>query len=179
MEVTAIYPGTFDPVTKGHLDLMCRASKLFAHVIIGVAANPKKQPLFTLAERVAMIGHELEQHGLAGRVTVQGFESLLIEFARSQHAHVLIRGMRAVADFEFEFQLASMNRALAPEIESLFLMPGESYAFISSTLVKEVAMLGGDVSRFVTPHVLGQLQAKIAGLRPQGVGTGKAGELPS
>lgn len=161
MEITAVYPGTFDPITKGHFDLMRRASKLFHKVIVGVASNPKKKPLFSLEERVTMIQQELVEQQIQG-VTVIGFESLLIDFAREQKASVLIRGMRAVADFEFEFQLASMNRALAPDVESVFLMPGESFSFVSSTLVKEVGKLGGDISRFVSPQVNGALQRKIA-----------------
>ena len=134
MEITAVYPGTFDPITKGHLDLIKRARNLCAHVVVGVASNPKKKPLFSLEERVAMIQQELLEQGLTD-VRVAGFEGLLVDFARKQNAKVLIRGMRAVSDFEFEFQLASMNRSLAPEVESVFLMPGESFAFISSTLV--------------------------------------------
>ncbi|HRJ51235.1 MAG TPA: pantetheine-phosphate adenylyltransferase [Candidatus Thiothrix moscowensis] len=167
MEITAVYPGTFDPVTKGHLDLMRRASKLCAHVVVGVASNPKKKPLFSLEERVAMIRQELAAEGLAERVVVKGFEGLLVDFAREQNAKVLIRGMRAVSDFEFEFQLASMNRSLDPEVESVFLMPGESFSFISSTLVKEVAILKGDVSRFIAPHVLAALQGKISEIRQE------------
>lgn len=168
MELTAVYPGTFDPITKGHLDLIRRASKLFHKVVVGVASNPKKKPMFSLQERVAMIQQEIEEQGIdTRRVSVIGFESLLVNFAREQGATVLIRGMRAVADFEFEFQLASMNRTLAPEVESVFLMPGESYSFISSTLVKEVAILDGDVSRFVAPHVLEVLQQKIQQARSE------------
>lgn len=167
MEIAAVYPGTFDPVTKGHLDLMRRASKLCDRVVVGVASNPKKKPLFALEERVAMIQRELEEQHLTDRVTVIGFEGLLVDFAREQNAKVLIRGMRAVSDFEFEFQLASMNRSLAPEVESVFLMPGESFSFISSTLVKEVAILNGDVSRFVAPHVLAALKQKIVHIRAE------------
>ncbi len=166
MEITAVYPGTFDPITKGHFDLMRRASKLFHKVIVGVASNPKKKPLFSLEERVTMIQQELVEQQIQG-VTVIGFESLLIDFAREQKASVLIRGMRAVADFEFEFQLASMNRTLAPEVESVFMMPGESYSFISSTLVKEVAFLNGDVSRFVAPHVLAAIKQKLDSVRAE------------
>jgi len=166
MEITAVYPGTFDPITKGHLDLIRRAHSLCSHVVVGVASNPKKKPLFSLEERVEMIRQELLEQGLAD-VDVQGFEGLLVDFAREQHARVLIRGMRAVSDFEFEFQLASMNRSLAPDVESVFLMPGESYAFISSTLVKEVAILNGDVKRFVAPHVLAALQEKITHIRAE------------
>jgi pantetheine-phosphate adenylyltransferase len=166
MEITAVYPGTFDPMTKGHLDLIKRASKLCNKVVVGVASNPKKKPLFSLQERVEMIQQELDLQHLAG-VRVIGFEGLLVDFAREQRATVLIRGMRAVSDFEFEFQLASMNRSLAPEVESVFLMPGESYSFISSTLVKEVAILNGDVSRFVAPHVLQALRRKIVEVRAE------------
>lgn len=167
MEITAVYPGTFDPITKGHLDLIKRASKLCAQVVVGVAYNPKKKPLFSLEERVAMIQRELSEQGLADRVSVKGFDGLLVDFARGENARVLVRGMRAVSDFEFEFQLASMNRSLAPEVESVFLMPGESFSFISSTLVKEVAILNGDVSRFVAPHVLEAMKQKIAQVRSE------------
>jgi pantetheine-phosphate adenylyltransferase len=166
MNITAIYPGTFDPITRGHLDLIKRACNLCNHVIVGVASNPKKKPLFSLEERVALIRQELDEHQL-DRVRVMGFEGLLVDFAREQGAKVLIRGMRAVSDFEFEFQLASMNRSLAPDVESVFLMPGESFSFISSTLVKEVAILRGDVGRFVAPHVLAALEHKIDEIRAE------------
>jgi pantetheine-phosphate adenylyltransferase len=164
MDITALYPGTFDPITRGHLDLIKRSRKLFTRVVIGVASNPRKRPLFSLAERVNMIQQEINDLKLTN-VEVIGFEELLVDFARKQNANVLIRGMRAVADFEYEFQLASMNRSLAPDIESVFLMPNESYSFISSTLVKEVATLNGDVSRFVAPHVLQALQQKLVQIR--------------
>ena len=164
MDITALYPGTFDPITRGHLDLINRSRKLFPRVVIGVASNPKKRPLFSLEERVSMIQKEIDDLKLTN-VEVIGFEELLVDFARKQHANVLIRGMRAVADFEYEFQLASMNRSLAPDIESVFLMPNESYSFISSTLVKEVATLNGDVSRFVAPHVLEALKQKLVQIR--------------
>lgn len=166
MELTAVYPGTFDPVTKGHLDLISRASRLCHRVVVGVASNPKKKPLFSLQERVDMIRQALLAQQLT-TVEVIGFEGLLIEFAREQKASVLVRGMRAVSDFEFEFQLASMNRSLAPEVESVFMIPGESYSFISSTLVKEVATLGGDVTRFVDAHVLRALEKKIHSVRAE------------
>ncbi len=162
MELTAIYPGTFDPLTNGHLDLIKRARRLFKNVVVGVAANPRKKPLFSLEERVHLIQQEVINLGLDGSVKVVGFECLLVDFARQCNARVLIRGMRAVSDFEFEFQLASMNRALAPDVESVFLMPGESFSFVSSTLVKEVGKLGGDISRFVSPPVNEALQRKIA-----------------
>lgn len=166
MTLTAVYPGTFDPLTNGHLDLIRRARRLFNHVVVGVATNPKKIPLFSLEERVDLIRRTLLENDFGDRVEVIGFSGLLIDFAHEHDATVLIRGMRAVSDFEFEFQLASMNRTLAPEVESVFLMPGESYSFISSTLVKEVAKLNGDVSRFVSERVLRALHEKIAEMSP-------------
>jgi pantetheine-phosphate adenylyltransferase len=158
MKITAVYPGTFDPLTNGHTDLVRRASQLFDAVIVAVAANPHKQPLFDLKERVA-----LAQTVLADipSVRVVGFESLLVSFLREQGARVVLRGLRAVSDFEFEFQLAGMNRRLAPEIETVFLTPSEQEMFISASLVKEVALLGGDVSPFVDARVLAALHAKI------------------
>jgi len=149
-EKTAIYPGTFDPITNGHIDLVQRAAKLFDTVIVAIAASSKKNPKFSLDERI-----ELAQEVLVDcpNVTVKGFDVLLIDFAHQQNATVLIRGLRAVSDFEYEFQLASMNRSLAPDLESVFLMPADEYSFISSSLVKEVAALGGDVSKFVHPIV--------------------------
>ena len=161
MKLTAVYPGTFDPLTNGHLDLIKRSCRLCSHIIVGVAANPKKQPLFSLEERVALIQGAIDDNGLSDSVEVMGFGGLLVDFAHEHKASILIRGMRAVSDFEFEFQLASMNRSLAPDVESVFLMPGESYSFVSSTLVKEVAKLDGDVSRFVSQKVLKALQDKI------------------
>ncbi len=155
MTIKAIYPGTFDPVTNGHSDLIVRASKLFGEVIIGVAASPSKQPRFDLAQRVAMI-EEVTQH--LCNVTVVGFTGLLVDFAKQHQAKVLIRGLRAVSDFEYEFQLANMNRRLYPELESVFLTPAEENSFISSTLVKEVALHQGDVSQFVHPIVKAALE---------------------
>lgn len=157
MKITAIYPGTFDPVTLGHSDLVCRASRLFDRVIVGVAASYHKTTLFNRDERIELV-HEVFRE--QNKVDVIPFEGLLIDFARQQKARALLRGMRAVSDFEFEFQLASMNRALAPEIESVFLTPNEKYAFLSSTLVREVSQLGGDVSRFVHPLVEQALKQK-------------------
>jgi pantetheine-phosphate adenylyltransferase len=150
MTVKAIYPGTFDPVTNGHTDLIERASQLFGDVIVGVAASPSKKPRFDLAQRVAMI-EEVSQH--LPNVTVVGFTGLLVDFAKSNGAKVLIRGLRAVSDFEYEFQLANMNRRLSPDLESVFLTPSEGNSFISSTLVKEVSLHNGDVSQFVHPIV--------------------------
>lgn len=158
MQTKAIYPGTFDPLTNGHTDLVMRAARLFDEVVLAIAANPTKQPLFSLAERV-----ELAEQVFAGlpNVKVVGFSGLLAEFARVQQAQVLLRGVRAVADFEYEFQLASMNRQLNPQLDSLFMTPSEKNMFISSTLVKEVARHGGDVAAFVAPQVLKALQEKL------------------
>ncbi|MGL6121702.1 MAG: pantetheine-phosphate adenylyltransferase, partial [Shewanella sp.] len=146
MHTRAIYPGTFDPITNGHADLIERAAKLFKHVVIGIAANPSKQPRFTLEERVELVCR-VTAH--LDNVEVVGFSGLLVDFAKQQQASVLVRGLRAVSDFEYEFQLANMNRRLSPDLESVFLTPAEENAFISSTLVKEVALHGGDVSQFV------------------------------
>ena len=145
-----LYPGTFDPITRGHTDLIERAVRLFDHVIIAVAANPKKCPLFSLEKRVAL-AEEVTAH--LPNVEVIGFNNLLVHFAKEVNANVLMRGLRAVSDFEYEFQLANMNRKLAPGVESLFLTPSEKYSFISSTLVREVATLNGDISEFVHPVV--------------------------
>ncbi|GAA5135129.1 pantetheine-phosphate adenylyltransferase [Thalassotalea piscium] len=150
MPKKAIYPGTFDPVTNGHTDLIERASQLFGSVVVGVAASPSKQPCFDLTTRVRMI-EQVTEH--LDNVTVVGFEGLLVDFAASINASVLIRGLRAVSDFEYEFQLANMNRRLSPDLESVFLTPAEENSFISSTLVKEVALHHGDVSQFVHPEV--------------------------
>jgi pantetheine-phosphate adenylyltransferase len=150
MTIKAIYPGTFDPVTNGHTDLIIRASKLFGEVIIGVASSPSKQPRFDLTQRVAML--ETVTQALPN-VKVVGFKGLLVDFAKQHQAKVLIRGLRAVSDFEYEFQLANMNRRLSADLESVFLTPAEENSFISSTLVKEVALHQGDVSQFVHPVV--------------------------
>lgn len=154
----ALYPGTFDPITNGHIDLVQRAAKLFDKVVVAIASNSKKSPRFSLEERI-----ELAQQVLKGctNVSVKGFDILLVDFARQENANILIRGLRAVSDFEYEFQLASMNRNLAPDIESVFLMPADEYSFISSSLVKEVATLGGDISSFVHPLVNEALKEKI------------------
>ena len=151
----ALYPGTFDPATLGHIDLIRRAAKLFDEVIVGVADNKDKSPLFTLVERVEML--EVAVEGL-DNVRVIGFNNLLIDCVREQNADTILRGLRAVSDFEYEFQLAAMNRHLDPGIETTFLTPSESYAFLSSTLIKEVASLGGDVSEFVPPQVMEALK---------------------
>jgi len=147
---TAVYPGTFDPITNGHSDLVARAARLFDRVVVGVARDTGKSPVCGVEERV-----QLARVALAdiANVEIVPFEGLLVEFCRKHGAGVVIRGLRAVSDFEFEFQLASMNRRLAPEIETIFLTPAEQYSFISSTLVREIARLGGDVSEFVHPEV--------------------------
>jgi pantetheine-phosphate adenylyltransferase len=162
MHRRAIYPGTFDPITNGHADLIERAARLFKQVIIGIAANPSKQPRFTLEERVEQV-KLITDH--LNNVEVVGFSGLLVDFARDQKASVLVRGLRAVSDFEYEFQLANMNRRLSPDLESVFLTPAEENSFISSTLVKEVALHGGDVSQFVHPQVAAALNAKIAAIK--------------
>lgn len=158
MNVKAIYPGTFDPLTNGHTDLVLRAARLFDCVIVGVAANPSKQPLFTLKERVALATQAFADYQ---NVQVIGFSGLLAQFAKEQQSQVLIRGVRAVADFEYEFQLASMNRQLNPELDSIFMTPSEKNTFISSTLVKEVCRHGGDVSSFVAAPVEQALRQKF------------------
>ncbi len=153
----AVYPGTFDPITNGHVDLVARASTLFEKIIVGVAESPGKSPALPLADRVA-----LARVALAGipNVEVSGFHSLLAHFVHEVGAGVVMRGLRAVSDFEYEFQLASMNRHLIPDVETLFLTPAEQHSFISSTLVREIARLGGDVSGFVHPAVAAALAAR-------------------
>src|SRR2546426_12747160 len=153
----AIYPGSFDPVTNGHLDVIERARKLFDEVIVAVAINDQKQPLFAPDERLAM----LRQAITIDAVRVAPMDGLLVEFAASEGAHAVVRGLRAISDFEFEFQMALMNRKLDPEIETIFLMPKEEYTYLSSRIVKEIAKLGGDVSAFVPPPVAKALAKKF------------------
>lgn len=156
--VTAVYPGTFDPITLGHSDLVRRAAGLFDRVVVAVAVNAGKQPVCGLQERCELAREVLaELHN----VDVVTFDTLLVEFVKEQKAGVVIRGLRAVSDFEYEFQLAGMNRRLAPEIETLFLTPDEKYMFISSSLVREIAALGGDVTEFVHPAVNKALEKKF------------------
>ncbi len=150
MTRTVVYPGTFDPVTRGHEDLVARACRLFDRVVLGIARNPGKQPHFSIEERVRLAEAVFADNP---QVEVAAFDGLLVEFTRAQGARAILRGLRAVSDFEYEFQLASMNRRLAPELETLFLTPAEEYAFVSSSLVREIAALGGDVSHFVHPAV--------------------------
>lgn len=155
--VNAMYPGTFDPITHGHWDLVKRAAGLFPKVVVAIAANPGKTPMFTLDERV-----DLARQVLADipNVSVQGYSGLTIQFALQHGLGVIVRGLRAVSDFEYEFQLANMNRHLTPDVESVFLTPQDKYSYISSSLVREIAKLGGDVSEFVSPLVRDALAAK-------------------
>jgi pantetheine-phosphate adenylyltransferase len=150
MKLNAVYPGTFDPITNGHQDLVRRAARMFGRVFIAIAANPNKTPLFPLAERVELARRVLDD---LPNVEVLGYANLTVEFAREHGVTVILRGLRAVSDFEFEFQLANMSRHLDREIETVFLTPQEQFTFISSTLVREVALLGGDVREFVHPIV--------------------------
>ncbi|MDX1342092.1 pantetheine-phosphate adenylyltransferase [Reinekea sp. G2M2-21] len=159
MSSTAIYPGTFDPITLGHMDLIERGLRHFDKVIVAVADSPKKKPLFSLEKRVSL-AREVTQG--FGNVEVAGFSNLLVEFARQHKAQVILRGLRVVSDFEYEFQLANMNRVLAPDLESLFLTPSEQYSFISSTFVREIAYLKGDVSKMVHPIVQQALNERFA-----------------
>ena len=154
----AVYPGTFDQMTMGHVDLVKRASKLFDIVIIAIASSDSKKPMFSLEERIE-IGNKIFAED--PKVEVVGFSGLLVNFAKDNDANILIRGLRVVADFEYEFQLANMNRAMSPDIESVFLTPKEEYSYISSSLVKEIATMGGDVTRFVDPVTLEALHQKI------------------
>jgi pantetheine-phosphate adenylyltransferase len=154
----AIYPGTFDPITNGHVDLVSRASKLFDKVIVAIAINPGKTPTFNLNERIDLVQQTLAE---MTNVEISGFEGLLVDVAKQKNANVIIRGLRAVSDFEHEFQLASMNRKMEPDVETLFLTPAEQFAYISSSLVREIASLGGDVSDFVAPCVAAKLKSKL------------------
>jgi len=156
--VRAVYPGTFDPVTRGHEDLVRRASHLFDYLVVGVADSRTKGPFFTLAERVDMAQRVLAD---CDNVTVVGFSGLLIDFIRQHQARVILRGLRAVSDFEYEFQMAGMNRNLHPDVETMFLTPSDQYMFVSATIVREIALLGGDVSNFVHPLIVEKLRAKL------------------
>lgn len=158
----AVYPGTFDPITNGHVDILRRSLGFFDRVVVGLAENVRKAPLFTIEERRAMI---LEAIGRDARVEVDAFSGLLVDYCKRRGAGAVIRGLRALADFEYEFQFAHMNRHLAPEVETMFLMTSEESFYVSSSLVKEVALMGGDVSRMVPPAVVKALAAK----RKQGV----------
>ncbi len=158
MSVSAMYPGTFDPITLGHEDLVRRACRLFDKVVVAIAANPSKEPMFSLDERV-----ELARVALADidNVEVSGYDGLTVDFAREHRLGVILRGLRAVSDFEYEFQLANMNRHLAGDVETAFLTPTETYNFISSSLVREICSMGGDISEFVSPAVNEALKSKV------------------
>ena len=158
MNHKAVYPGTFDPITLGHEDLVRRAARLFDTVIVAVADSSAKLPFFTLDERVAMARTVLKD---LKNVEVTGFSGLLMKFVRQHKVRVVVRGLRAVSDFEHEFQLAGMNRGMFPDVETLFLTPGEQYMFVSATIVREISLLGGDVRKFVPPHVARRMKAKI------------------
>jgi len=155
-----IYPGTFDPITRGHADIIRRGSKLVDKLIIGVTTNPSKNPMFETDERFAMVTREVKAMGL-DNVEVVGFNALLVKFAQKQGASVIIRGLRAVADFEYEYQMAGMNQQLDADIETVFLMADVSLQPIASKLVKEIALYGGDISRFVSPEVAGEVLARV------------------
>jgi len=156
----AIYPGTFDPLTLGHEDLVRRASQLFGRVVVAVADSRSKRPFFSLDERIAIAREILAVYP---NVRVEGFDGLLMDFLRQQNARIILRGLRAVSDFEYEFQMAGMNRSLNPDVETVFLTPAEKYQFISATMVREIAVLGGDVSKFVQPKVFERLRQQISG----------------
>lgn len=159
MKNIAVYPGTFDPVTYGHVDLVERAARIFDEVIVAVAANENKRPLFSLAEREVLAAAVFSEHK---NVKVIGFSGLLLDFAKKHQAKVILRGLRTVTDFDYEFQLASMNRFLDPAVESIFMMPAEKFMNISSSLIREIAALNGDVSGFVAPQVTAALKKKFA-----------------
>ncbi|MFW5450073.1 MAG: pantetheine-phosphate adenylyltransferase [Methylophagaceae bacterium] len=160
MTTTVIYPGTFDPITNGHIDLVARASKIFDRVIVAIAINPNKAPSFSLEERMNLATQTLSD---IANVEICGFEGLLVDIAKQKQANIILRGLRAVSDFEHEFQLASMNRKMEPDVETMFLTPAEQYSYISSSLVREIASLGGDVSEFVAPCVASALKRKLVG----------------
>ncbi|HEY0163686.1 MAG TPA: pantetheine-phosphate adenylyltransferase [Edaphobacter sp.] len=158
--VKAIYPGTFDPLTNGHLDLIARGSKIVDELVVAILRNSEKSPLFSVDERVEMITEATAEFG---NVTVATFDGLLVDFCRQQEAKAVLRGIRAISDYEYEFQMAMMNRKLDPELETLFMMPAEKYTYVSSRLIKSVFQLGGDVSSLVPPMVVERLKAKTAG----------------
>ncbi|CAG0995440.1 pantetheine-phosphate adenylyltransferase [Gammaproteobacteria bacterium] len=158
--LTVVYPGTFDPFTRGHEDLVRRAARLFDRVVVGIAASESKRPMFTLDERIEMAREVLAD---LPNATVTGFSSLLMAFVHDQGARAILRGLRAVSDFEYEFQMAGMNRRLWPEVETLFLTPSEQYMFVSATIVREIARFGGNIGDFVHPAVAARLRARAEG----------------
>jgi pantetheine-phosphate adenylyltransferase len=157
--MTAVYPGTFDPITNGHLDIISRGARLFDRVIVAILKNPEKEPLFPLGERMDILR---EVVGRLPNVRVEAFDGLLVDYARASGARAIVRGLRALSDFEYEYQMALMNRRLGPDIETVYMMPGEAYTYVSSRLVKEVARLGGDVSGLVPREVADRLRARCA-----------------
>ncbi len=161
--INAIYPGSFDPITYGHIDIIKRCENLFSKLIIAIAHNVEKNVLFTVEERINMIEHSLQ--GFKNNWTVTSFEGLLVDFARKANAKVVIRGLRVISDFEYEFQMGLMNKKLYPEMETIFLMAKDKYSFVSSKLVKEICLLGGDVSEFVPPYVKQKLEEKFSKIR--------------
>lgn len=160
MTVSAMYPGTFDPITLGHEDLVRRACRLFDKVVVAIAANPGKEPMFSIEERVALAESVL---GEFDNVEVSGYEGLTVDFAKANDLQVIVRGLRAISDFEYEFQLANMNRHLTADVETAFLTPTEKYTYISSSLVREIASMGGDISEFVSPKVCDALLERVNG----------------
>jgi pantetheine-phosphate adenylyltransferase len=160
MKTRAIYPGTFDPITRGHEDIVRRAASIFEHVVLAIAANPNKTPTFSIEQRVALAKGVLAD---LSNIEVVGYSGLTVQFARERDISVVVRGLRAVSDFEFEFQLANMGRHLQPDIETVFMVPKEKFTFISSTLVREIATLGGDISSFVHPLVQDAFRQQLAG----------------
>ena len=166
MSVKALYPGTFDPPTNGHLDLIQRGARLFEHLTVGILNNPDKNPLFTVAERAEML-HDATKS--IGNVSVATFDGLMVEFARQQGVEVVLRGIRAISDYEYELQMALMNRRLGPGLETIFMMSNEAYSFISSRLVKEVFFLGGNITGLVPPSVEARLKSRLAKTTKKGV----------
>jgi pantetheine-phosphate adenylyltransferase len=158
-----VYPGTFDPITHGHMDIIVRSLRIFDSVIVAVAPNPNKRPLFDLAERVDMVKVVTKE---VGRVEVEPFEGLLVDYVRRRGAHVVIRGLRAISDFEYEFQMALVNRKLDHQVETVFLMPSEEYAYVTSSIIKEVAGLGGNLEDFLHPEVARRLASRVGRPRP-------------
>jgi len=164
MKVTAVYPGTFDPITNGHLDIIGRGVSLFDEIIVALLKNADKEPLFSLEERLEVVTGVVKRFP---NVRVETFDGLLIDYARSRGARAIVRGLRALSDFEYEFQMALMNRRLGPDLETVFMMPSEAYSYVSSRLVKEVVGLGGDVTGLVPQEVLDRLKARYASSRPR------------
>ena len=167
MKLTAVYPGTFDPITNGHLDIISRGGTLFDRIIVAILRNPEKVPLFPLEERVDILRSVVSKRPT---VEVEAFDGLLVEYARERGAQVIVRGLRALSDFEYEFQMTQMNQRLEPGIQTVFMMPSETYSYVSSRLVKEVARLGGDVTGLVPPEVVARLKRRFAA--PSGRPTG-------